>query len=118
MDLSGVSLNVALFGAASLIATVLGALITKGWRSKVLWGLAVVVLALVVARIGWPRLSPILTAIWVSNGLVVLLPVVVVALMREPPAPKPPPPPFPIAPVIPRPKPRLRQPRSGEAKAQ
>jgi hypothetical protein len=64
-----------------------------------------------VVKIIWPRLSPIQDAIWYSNALVVLLPVLIVALIRTPPAPKPVPPPFPVAPVIPRPKPRLRQPR-------
>lgn len=115
MNLSTDFLAIVLFGVASVAAALVGAFATRGWRSKLLWVLAILFLALTVVWLRWPALSPILTALWRSNALVVLAPVVLVLLVRQPGAPKPPPPPFPIAPVIVRPKPRFRQPFGGRA---
>jgi len=123
------SFSVILFGAASVLAALIGAFNAKGWRIPVLLLLAVLLLAVTLGWLSWPVvwikgpvLSPFMTALWDSRALVVLVPVLIISLMKRAPA-EPAPAPDAVTPENPfphgfagrpRPKPRVRN-RRGEA---
>ena len=116
MSLTKDFLDIVLFGGACVLAAALGALVTRGWRSIILWLIALVALWLTWTWTHGP-LTPLLVALWRSNALVVFYPVLLVALIRKP-APPRPPKPSKFVTGLDRPKPRFRRLRNWGAAAE
>ncbi len=117
MDPSKDSLSVILFGVAAVLSAIIGARATGGRRGKLLWLMAVLLLALTVIWLRWPRLWPFLAPLWRSDALVVLIPVVITALIHGAAARKPAEPFSLTGPIFPRPKPRFREARDEAGRA-